>query len=80
MKIANLGGIIPGSYHGVGYEAKATFSAMGGYKAGYRFKMTADWTWGDERFESLEAAHDAGSALAREAISSAGHETQKDAS
>lgn len=75
MKAANLGGILPGNYRGVAYEAKAMFSAMGGYKAGYRFDKKAEWKWGDSRFESLEAAHVAASELAREAISSRRHET-----
>lgn len=80
MKTATLGGTTTGHYRGVGYEAKAIFSAMGGYKAGYRFDKEADWKWGDGRFESLDAALDAASALARDAISSGHHEAKSDAS
>ncbi|MNV09510.1 hypothetical protein D3C71_1000040 [compost metagenome] len=79
MKRATLGGIIPGNYRGVGYEAKATVSVMGGFTAGYRFDMKADWTWGDGSFESIEAALDAASRLAREAISNGRHEALRDA-
>ncbi len=80
MKIANLGGIIPGAYRGVSYEAKAAVSAVGGFKAGFRFSIKDDWTWGDGKFESVNAALDAGAALAREAISFGRHESQESAS
>lgn len=79
MKTANLGGIFPGNYCGVSYEGKASFSAMGGYKAGYRFDKKEDWKWGDGRYESLDAAHAAAAELAREAISSGCHEARDDA-
>ncbi|TPD73010.1 hypothetical protein FJP69_03895 [Stenotrophomonas maltophilia] len=80
MKTATLAKVIAGHYSGVNYEAKAGVSVMGGYKAGYRFNMKGDWTWGDGSFESLDAAIEAGSALAREAIASGRHAAEDNAS
>lgn len=80
MKTVTMGKSIRGNHLGVGYEAKGMFSAMGGFKAGYRFDSKADWTWGDTRFQSLEEALDAGCGLAREAIFSGQHETRGNAS
>lgn len=80
MNVANLGKAVAGNYRGVSYQAKGMFSPMGGYKAGYRFDIKAKWTWGEGKFETLDAAIDAACALAREAISSGRQEAQVDAS
>lgn len=74
MNPATLGKIAPGHHGGVPYEAKAMFSATGGYKAGYRFDKKAEWTWAEARFESLDGALDAACGFAREAISDGRHQ------
>lgn len=78
MNAATLGRVDAGNYLGVSYQAKGMFSAAGGYKAGYRFDIKAEWTWGEGKFETLNAAVDAACALAREAISAGRHEAQHD--
>lgn len=80
MTTATLGKTTTGNYRGVSYEAKAMISALGGYKAGYRFEKKADWKWGGDSFQVLDAALDAACGLARDAISSGHHETKGNAS